>query len=563
MRFLALQLQVVLAGAITCTCIGPASADLLEVRSFDGSGNNVDSPTFGQANTQLLRMLPANYPDGIGETISVAPARPNPRVISNTVSAQGTVSIFNNRGMSDFVWQWGQFVDHDIDLTESDLGNGSFPIPTPPLSDPFNGTPIAFDRSNFDSGTSVPGTPREQINQISAYIDASNVYGSDATRAAALRAGGGLGAKLDTSAGGLLPPVDSGEFFVGDVRGNEQLGLTSMHTLFIREHNRLVDLLAIQKPGATDEELYQTARKIVGAQMQVITYSEFLPALVGDAAPVAGDFSYDNTLNAQIHNEFSTAAYRFGHSMLARDLQLANNDLTPNGSIALRDAFFNPSFLMADPSRVDQLLAGLATQEAQEVDALLVDDVRNFLFGLPPGGFDLGALNLQRGRDHGLEDYNSVRVAYGLAAKASFLDPGDGSGITTDPVLAAAMSAVYGADINNVDAWIGGLAEEHTFGSVGELVGAALIDQFTSLRDGDRFFYLNDPDLSHPDVLAVVGIVGDTTLHDVIVNNTAIDHTRLQNNVFFFYAVPEPSSFGLAALALLSLGFVGWRRRRR
>jgi len=146
-----------------------------------------------------------------------------------------------------------------------------------------------------------------------------------------------------------------------------------------------------------------------------VTYKEFLPLLLGDNALEAYE-GYDASVNAGIANEFSTAAYRFGHTMLSPQLLQVGDDGTTE-AIALRSAFFNPT--LATESGIDSLLKGLASQVAQEVDNLVVDDVRNFLFGPPgSGGFDLASLNIQRGRDHGLASYNNVREALGLGAIA-------------------------------------------------------------------------------------------------------------------------------------------------
>ena len=122
----------------------------------------------------------------------------------------------------------------------------------------------------------------------------------------------------------------------------------------------------------------------------------------------------------------------------------------------------------------------------QEIDTKVVDAVRNFLFGPPgAGGLDLASLNIQRGRDHGLSDYNSVRAAYGLPRVTSFAQ------ITSDVELQAELQSLYGS-VDNIDLWVGGLAEDHVAGSsAGPLFRTILSDQFERLRDGDRFWYQN------------------------------------------------------------------------
>jgi len=501
-----------------------------ESRSIDGSGNHLDQPDWGSTGTQLRRVTTVEYGDGIAA--AAGDDRLSAREISNLVAGQ-TESTLNDRGLSDLVWQWGQFIDHDIDLTGPVDPTESLPIEVP-TGDPFfdpAGTgeaTIAFDRSTYDKETGdAIDNPRQQTNAITAFIDGSNVYGSNEERAAALRTF--VGGQLKTSDGDLLPFNEAGFdnaggpsdtlFLAGDVRANEQVGLTAMHTLWVREHNRIADQIAARNPELSDEAIYQRARTVVIAEMQAITFNEFLPALLGEDAMGAYQ-GYDPAVNPSISNVFSTAAYRFGHSMLSSELLRLDSagEVVEAGNLALRDAFFNPAELI--DNGIDSILRGLASQQAQEIDTQLVDDVRNFLFGPPgSGGFDLAALNIQRGRDHGLADYNQVREDFGLERVSSF------SEITSDPSLQAALETAYG-DVDQIDAWVGGLAEDHVEGSsTGELVRTILVDQFTRLRAGDRFWYQNM--LSGQQLREVE----QTTLADVIRRNTDVEN--LPRNVFF------------------------------
>lgn len=463
----------------------------VEFRSIDGFGNNFLNPTWGSTMSPLRRAMLVDYADGL--STPSGDQRASARAVSNLVASQPG-DLPNSIGASDMVWQWGQFLDHDIDLTENHNPAEAFHIEVPlgdPQFDPFNtGTQlIPLNRSLYDPLSILPW--REQLNQITAFIDASNVYGSDPVRAEALRLPSG---QMRVSAGLMLPfntqgfpnaPDSSPGFFLaGDVRANEQLGLTAMHTLFVREHNRQARRLFLT--STTDPTLvYEGARRIVSAEMQAITYNEFLPVLLGPNAipPYTG---YNPKLDPSIRNEFSTACYRFGHSMLSATLKRLDANLAPiaDGDIALKDAFFNPQELIDEG--IEPLLRGLTVQVAQEIDVHVVDDVRNFLFGPPgSGGFDLASLNIQRGRDHGLPSYNQARLDMGLPAKASFAE------VSSDPATANALAAAY-ATVDDIDLWVGGLAEDHVPGAlVGELVHKVLVDQFTRLRDGDRFWYEN------------------------------------------------------------------------
>ena len=503
-----------------------------ETRTIDGNNNNVENPLWGSANSQLLRYTPPAYQDGIAQPSGAD--RPNAREISNTVAAQES-PIYNEKSASDFIWQWGQFIDHDITLSDEGRPLEPFPIHIPtgdPDFDPQStGTQQIFlNRAIYDPATGTASdNPRQQINQITAFIDASMVYGSDPMRAEALRANDGTG-RLKTSSGNLLPFNTSGLpnlggsdptlFIAGDIRANEQAGLTSMHTLFMREHNRVANLMHARFPKLHDDEIYEAARAWVGALIQVITYKEFLPMLLGPNAlkPYTG---YKREVNPGIATEFSTAAYRVGHTLLSPVLLRLekNGKPIPEGNLPLREAFLVPSRLINEGG-IEPLLRGLASNRAQEVDNYVIDDVRNFLFGPPgSGGFDLVSLNLQRGRDHGLPSYNDVRLAYGLSPVLTFAD------ITKTPEVQQRLESAYGR-VELVDVWIGAVSEDHRRGAmVGELISTILINQFERLRDGDRFFYLN----TFPHFQ--IRILEATTLADIIRRNTTIGR-EIQDNVF-------------------------------
>ena len=497
-----------------------------QFRSIDGSGNNQSDPDINAAHTSLLRQLPADYADGIAAL--AGPQRPSAREISNLVSAQ-TDTQPDPLHASDFLWQWGQFLDHDVDLTDGADPAEPANIPVP-VDDPFfdpEGTGleiIAFNRSLYDPTTGTdannPSNPRQQLNEITGWIDASNVYGSDAQRAAALRTNDGTG-RLQTSHGNLLPfntdglPNAGGPsatlFLAGDVRANEQVGLTALHTLFMREHNRLAQHIAHDQPNLTGEQIYQRARRRVEAQIQVITYQEYLPALLRPDAisPYSG---YDPNVDARIGNVFSTAAYRFGHSAVSATLLRldSSGNAIPAGHLSLREAFFAPQRLI-DEGGIAPVLRGLASQIGQQIDPYVIDDLRNFLFGEPgAGGFDLVALNIQRGRDHGLPGYNVMRLAAGLAPAQSFSD------ISTDAEIQSRLDAAYDS-VDDIDAWVGGLAEDVLpQAHLGETFSAILKDQFEALRDGDRFWYVRTLSLQERRE------VERTRLADIIRRNTTI-----------------------------------------
>ena len=518
-----------------------ASAHAQVDRAYDGSGNNLAHPAMGSTDAELIRWAAPAYADSVSAV--AAPARRNPREVSNILFAQGS-PLLDDTGLSDFCWVFGQFLDHDITLTVDGAENLFIPVPRGDVHfDPFNtgNVLIPMRRSLAVAGTGdSPLNPRQHANAITAFVDGSNVYGSDQGRADWLRTFSG--GKLKTSPGGLLPyntldltadgdvdpaaphmdnanPYVTKLFVAGDVRANENVLLLTLHTLFLREHNRLCDVIAAADPSLDDEAIYQRARKLNGAIMQSIVYREWLPAMGVDLPPYAG---YDPTVDASIANEFAAAAFRMGHTLLSGVIRRLNPDGTPHpdGHLSLKDAFFNPAMLAASGG-LEPFVKGMAEQTQQSFDARLVDDVRNFLFGPPGrGGLDLAAINIMRGRERGLPDYNALRQALGLPAVAAWSD------VVTDPAVIAQLDSAY-AGPGDADAWVGMLAEDAMPGKLfGPTVTAALTRQFAALRDGDRYFYLNDTALDE-DLCAVVG---STRLSDVIRRNTDVD--IMQGNVF-------------------------------
>jgi len=562
---------------------------MFAIRSLDGRGNNELHPSWGRANTLYLRLAPPDYRDGI----SRMEGGPSPRYVSNRVFNDGGQNLFSENGVSQWGWVWGQFVDHDIGLRNEQPGE-SAPIafntndPLEAFTDDLGA--IAFSRTPAAPGTGV-ATPRQQVNTLSSFIDASNVYGVDSARLAWLRLGpvDSSGALLMLTDDGYLPRVTArGDpttapamdlmgalvgmpnraVVAGDVRANENIALTALHTLFAREHNRIVAALPSY---LTAEERFQIARRVVGAEIQYITYTQFLPALGIQLEPYRG---YQPSVNPALSNEFAVVGYR-AHSMIhgefdttvpagtytdeelsafaAQQIIVERTAADVTLTIPLNAAFGNPDLLQqVGLGPVLQSLAERQYKNDEQVDNTL----RSILFQVPKPGIpdptvcgapvvnpdcftgvsDLPAIDIARGRDHGIPSYNDLRRAYGLAPKTSFIDvtgeatqrfpprlngndpaildfvelrdadgtllvPGSAeaedeavTGIRSS-TLAARLKAAYGS-VDRLDAFVGMVSEQHLKGTeFGELQLAIWTKQFAALRDGDRFYYLNDPAL--------------------------------------------------------------------
>jgi hypothetical protein len=524
----------------------------------------------GTAGTDLIRLSPVAYSNLIN-TPSLSQDS-SVRLISDILNNQADpsnpsadIQTVDQVNLSDFGYAFGQFMDHDMDLTPNT--NVSQPIQVP-VGDPIGGandTPLAFTLSQSDpnTGTST-SNPLQQVNEDTSFLDLSQVYGSDLATANALRTF--QGGQMKTSPGGLLP-LDNTDYFTtaqlaqinasvggmanngplpetslyvtGDTRGNENIELTALQTLFLDNHNKIASELQQEHPGWSDEQLYQEARKINIAEYQAIIYNEWIPAVMG-ANALPNYTGYNPNVDPAIATEFSTVGFRFGHSLLSGEIEREGNNGQPVASpIPLSVDFFD-SNLLTNTGAVDQLtgltstgiapiLKADASGNSQAMDTQVINEVRNLLFNevMPGvgGGQDLISLDLERARVDGIGSYNQLRVAYGLAPVTSFAQ------ITSDPTIQAELEQAYQNNVNNIDPLEGIMAEDHLPGSdLGPLGQAILVDQFTRLRDGDRFYYLNEQ--WTPDEVNI--FKQGNTLAKVIEGNTSI--TNLQSDVFIFTA---------------------------
>ena len=450
------------------------------VPALDGTGNNAELPRLGTSNTPYHRMASATYSDGVGALVH----GPNLRYISNRAFADGAQNIFSENDVTQWAYNWGQFIDHTIGLKQS--GDEIIEIAFDEF-DPlehFNNSAqsMKMTRTAIVDGTGS-STPREQLNTVSSYIDAWAVYGGTEQRLEWLREGpvdddlSNNGARLLlTDAGNLptadirgdaasapsmervgrlmaIPNADAETVITGDVRANENIALTTVQTLFAREHNRIVDTLP---DTLSEQQRFDIARQLVIATQQYITYNEFLPAL-GIELPAASGYRLD--VVPSVSNEFATVAYR-AHSMIHGEIEMevdANRFDTDTLSylhsqgietefvenkmeiaVPLNVAFANPQ--LAATLGIDAIAAGLGGEPQYKNDEQIDNQLRSVLFQLPNPdvadpdscldgenlnqcfllAMDLGSIDIFRARDHGIPKYNDLREAYGLTRVSNF-----------------------------------------------------------------------------------------------------------------------------------------------
>lgn len=547
------------------------------IRTITGVCNNLQHPTQGSSFTEFLRLVPPQYSNGIDTLFNQAdepdlgafyPPSPSARLISDTAVLDRQI---NDSVLTHLIMQWGQFMDHDLDLAvefpeqECDLENClqdeiCAPVRVPGDDEVFgegttnDGACHAFQRT-LPACVENPldFTPREQVNELTHYIDGSMVYGSTQSRADFLREfEGGL---LRVSDGDNLPlqpqcapsenplgEVEEGsndgadccprEFtecgVAGDVRALEHVSLTVMHTVWVREHNRIARGLAIVNPQWDDSRLYFEARDIVIAQIQQITFSEYLPALYGDEnfKKLIGDYpGYNPEVDASVPNSFATAAYRFGHSQIQPTFERLgqNGESIDAGPLNLVDSFMNPPEFF-NGGGVPPMVQGWVRQPARLVDEFLNSVLTTQLFETSAGnGMDLVTLNIQRGRDHGLPRYGTWKRfcfdSFGLQSEFR------------NELTAIRLRKLYGTE-ENIDLFVGALAEEPIPGSALGAVSTCIFTlTFGRLRSGDRFWHENpDPnlDIFTPDQLDEIQ---KTSFARVLCDNGGL--ARVQESVFF------------------------------
>ncbi|KAH9493003.1 hypothetical protein Btru_022894 [Bulinus truncatus] len=494
-------------------------------RTIDGTCNNVRN--LGAAFTSVPRLLPPEYADGVdsprqyGRDGYPLPSARNVSRLLHPCDIEYTQNTL-------MVMQWGQWVIHDLSAIPISTGpNGSihccgdkgeappfinqkncFPIEIPEDDDDFKFRCMEFVRSlPLTNEFGVTEKPRTQINIVTSFIDASQIYGSLQTQERNLRAAESNGTTINplcmlkTVGHSALPPSDvqncvkrpnSSDYcqLAGDTRVNEQPGLGVIHTLFLREHNRIAKELSIIRPNYTEEHIFQLTRKIIAAFQQIINYNEYLPVILGRDAHVKklvskkGRTAYNPDIDPGVLNEFSTAAFRFGHSTIPEALSFKNR-LTK-----LRYLLHRPAECL---DHYDQVMAGLVgvvdkpyLQGLKKVDRNFVHEVTKFLFEAKnPNrtGLDLISLNIQRGRDHGLAPYVKYRAYCGLPPVKDFNDSEALGPHVQD------LRKVY-RSIDDIDLFTG-LLYEPALGkfSVGPTLRCLLGIQFYRTKYGDRYFF--------------------------------------------------------------------------
>ncbi|GFR66424.1 dual oxidase [Elysia marginata] len=539
-------------------CFSPVISDEFERHPNDGWYNNLVHPEWGAVDTHLLRLSPADYSDGVYEP--AGKARPNPFTISQ-IAFSGSNRLGSARNRNALLVFFGQqLVEEIMDVQRPGCPIEFFNIPVPKdhtyNPDGKENLEMPFRRARYDQRTGFsPNNPRQQLNEITPYMDGTLVYGPGKAVEDAIRLfKDGL---LKTTSQNIkesfpaensirlpyanppsprdhvLRPVSRFRLY-GNPRSHENPFLVTLSTVWFRYHNYVASRLKRKNPSWDDEALFLAARKRVIGQYQKIAMYEWLPSFLEikprSSVPTfnMADYPYKGggknvykgyspNVHPGISSEFQAAAMRFGHTLVPAGVKtkrirtscfdsrrpvqarftnkangFRNNQTEINVTgIRLCNSYWVPEETVEEEPGVDEIVRGMVYTRSAREDNILVSDIRENLFGpLDWSRRDLGALNIQRGRDLGLPGYNAVREAYGLPRIDRWEDinkKGFFSGVIKN------LKSLYGntSAPDELDLFPGGLLETTNDGP-GELFRTIILDQFLRIRHGDRFWYENE-----------------------------------------------------------------------
>ncbi|XP_071836101.1 dual oxidase 2-like isoform X2 [Apostichopus japonicus] len=530
--------------------------NIVEYESHNGWYNNADRPDFGGSETPLMRSMPAAYSDG---SYSLSGAdRPNPMEVSETLS-KGEAGLASNSDKSVLLVFFGEHIVHEI----VDTHRPSCPpeyvnvdIPENRRSSFSDAKQMYFKRSaEHDNDSPQVNNPRQQLNVQTAWLDGSSIYGTTHSWSSFLRSYHGGRLAFDENNFEYpernkegLPMTNPASPFdsvlkesrrlhkFGNARGHETPYLFAIGILMYRWHNYWADLFK-QNTEWRDERIFQESRKWVIATYQKIAFYDWLPAFLNlsekdmKMLEYAG---YKTYINPGITHEFQAAAMRFGHTMVPAAVYKRNkycvfSNLTQTGGNRMCNVFWN-SQNISENVAIEEIILGMASQRAEREDHVIVEDLRTFSYG--PHGYsrvDLVATDIMRGRDHGLPDYNTAREMLGLKAVDSFLDIVPNNSTITAEKLRELLE-MHG-DVRKLDLWTGGMMESTSEGP-GELFTHIILDQFSRIRDGDRFWFENQANGHFTE--KQIDYIRNITIYDVITLTTDIDGSDIQKNPFYY-----------------------------
>ncbi|KAJ3596396.1 hypothetical protein NHX12_002803 [Muraenolepis orangiensis] len=548
-----------------------------EVPRCDGWYNNLGYPKRGAVGSHLMRLLPAHYSDGVYQPIK---DHPNPRRLSRSLTSgpSGLPSTHNQTVLSVFFGYHLTFEIFDSRLPGCPPEFMNIDIPKgDPVFDPSStgDVQLPFQRGPWEKDSSQsPNNPRTQVNLATAWIDGSSIYGPSSSWSDTLRSFSG--GRLASGPQWNMPKQNGGRFLMwsapdpstgrhgpaglyelGNAWANENVFTAAEAIVWFRYHNHLASRLQEVHPGWSDEKLFQHARKTVVATFQNIALYEWLPVYLGNGTlpPYPG---YQKFIDPGISPEFEVAAIRLGITTVPPGVymrnktchfrEIVNIDGSVSPALRLCNSFWKrESVNIKTGGDIDDLIMGMASQIAEKMDHVVVEDLRDYMYG--PLRFtrsDLVALTVQRGRDYGLPTYNEVRRALDLPPVKTFqeINPELSS---SHPQLFRDVAELYGGDVSKLELFPGGLLE--ALDGPGPVFSSVVLDQFERIRNGDRFWFENRQNGLFTD--SEIRAIRDVTYHDVLVAVTGVEAGDVQQRAFLWNdgdPCPQPAQVNASAL---------------
>jgi hypothetical protein len=534
-------------------------------RTADGSWNNLENPKEGAAGTRFLRnVAPTARPETDARVLEPNPREVSRLLLARPIGADGRPVMQEVAFLNLFAASWIQFMLHDWVNHGDTQPKNVLTVPLlkgDPARDRYLQDEITVGRTQVDPTRNDQQEPAATsfINEVTHWWDGSQIYGSDKETQKRVRSD--KFGKLKLSEDGKLPTEYSTKVEEAGFRRNWWVGLSMLHTLFVREHNAICDMLQENHPDWGDDRLFNVARLINAAVMAKIHSIEWTPAILPNRALDTGlnvnwyglltyatrrgkertTLSEVNVRNAEIGgivgNPIEKHGCPFGlteefvevyrlHSLLPEALQLRRRGSTKVKEVPFIKTRQRGSTRITNQYPMSDLFYSFGKQQP---GALQLNNYPRFMQELSVAGnpfFDLGAVDILRARERGVPRYNEFRRQLGLNPIRSFDD------LTTCPDVLAKLRLVYGDKpdrVDDLDLLIGTLAESQrpTAFGFGETLFQIFILNASRRLQADRFY----TDSYNEDVYTAEGL-------------SWIDRTDFKTVILRHY--PELADTGLA-----------------
>ncbi len=527
-------------------------------RTADGSWNNLADPKEGAARTRFMRNVDPSVakPDALQQLIDPDPREVSLRLLRRPDGDDGRPEMKPVDFLNLLAASWIQFMNHDWFNHGEVLRDDVIEVPLSeddPAWRRYRQRTLRIGKTQPDP-TRSPSDPFDTnwINEVTHWWDGSQIYGSDQDTQNRLRSH--VLGKMRLTGDGALPVDHSTGVEDAGFRRNWWVGLTMLHTLFIREHNAICDMLHDTYPAWNDDLLFNVARLINAAVMAKIHSIEWTPAILPNRALDTGlnvnwyglltfalrkgksrtTLSGVKVRNAEIGgivgNPINKHGCAFGlteefvevyrlHSLLPEVLQLRRR-----GQPGIAEEVPFPETRHRGSVRLTQLypMSDLFYSFGnQHPGALVLNNFPRFMQELSvPGNsfFDMGTVDIVRARERGVPRYNEFRHQLGLNPIRSFDD------LTDDLEVRRNLKSVYGntpQSVDRLDLLIGTLAEDpqkrpNGFG-FGETLFQIFILNASRRLQADRFY----TDSYNEDVYTPEGLrwIDQTDLRTVILRH--------------------------------------------